>query len=352
MDIILMILYCTIVLGILVVIHEGGHYFASRAFGVRVTEFMIGLPGPNIGFRRHGTKFGVTAVPLGGYARVCGMEPGEESPYLRDTLAFVYSAGTVNMEDVSRTLDISDDDALAALDELVEWGSLEGPTKRDKYNTYRTPDAGKGHPAGEMRPVQDAQAFYESERKQQYRSLPFWKRCIILLAGPGVNLLFAIIVFVVIYSIVGFDVQNTDTGEITHMTVDPGRSISAGFNYIGQVFAAIINLFNPATAAQTVSDSTSIMGIAVLSKTAAEQGIESFTMFMAMLSVSLGLMNLLPIPPLDGGRFVVEIYQKIRRKAISVKALNYVSMAGMALFLLFFVVMLNQDVQRFIFGNW
>ena len=56
-----MILYCTIVLGILVVIHEGGHYLASRAFGVRVTEFMLGMPGPNIGFKKWGTKFGVGA---------------------------------------------------------------------------------------------------------------------------------------------------------------------------------------------------------------------------------------------------------------------------------------------------
>ena len=58
MDIVLMILYATIVLGFLVLIHEGGHYLAARAFGVRVTEFMLGLPGPNIG-RLHdmaGTK--------------------------------------------------------------------------------------------------------------------------------------------------------------------------------------------------------------------------------------------------------------------------------------------------------
>ena len=66
MDIVLMILYATIVLGFLVFIHEGGHYLAARAFGVRVTEFMLGLPGPSVGFTRAGTRFGVTAVPLGG----------------------------------------------------------------------------------------------------------------------------------------------------------------------------------------------------------------------------------------------------------------------------------------------
>lgn len=357
MDVLLMILYCTIVLGFLVVIHEGGHYLAARAFGVRVTEFMIGLPGPNIGFTRHGTKFGVTAVPLGGYARVCGMEPGEENPHLRDTLALVYARGTLNMEDVAHALGITNDEAYAALDELVEWGSICGPRKTDEYNTYRTPalfgkNVEQPYAEGDQRPVSDAQVLYDAERTQQYRSLPFWKRCIILIAGPGVNLLFAIIAFVIIYSVVGFDVQNTETGVVSHITVDPLRSIAAGFNYIGMVFVAIVGLFNPQTAADTVSNSTSIMGIAVLSKSAAEQGALSFTAFTAMLSVSLGLMNMLPIPPLDGGRFIVEIYQKISRRTISVRALNSISMAGVMLFVIFFVIMLNQDVQRFIFNNW
>ena len=213
-----MIVYCTIVLGVLVVIHEGGHYLMARAFGVRVSEFMVGLPGPNVGFKWHGTKFGVTAVPLGGYARICGMEPGEESPHLQDVLAFVHEHGTVNMEDVAQGLGISDDDALAALDELVEWGSITGPKKSDQYNTYRAPEVfGKNVERvdeGVARPVEDAAGFFESERSQQYRCLPFWKRALILLAGPGMNLLFTIVVVVIVYSVVGVDVQDAATGEI------------------------------------------------------------------------------------------------------------------------------------------
>ena len=137
MDIVLMILYVSILLGFLVFIHEGGHYLASRALGVRVTEFMIGFPGPGIGFTKWGTKFGVTCVPLGGYAKVCGMEPGEMSPHLESVLAAIYRRGTANMEDIAQDCGISNDDALAALDELVEWGSIQGPTKKDKFNTYR-----------------------------------------------------------------------------------------------------------------------------------------------------------------------------------------------------------------------
>jgi regulator of sigma E protease len=357
MDIVLMIIYCAIILGFLVLIHEGGHYLAARMFGVRVSEFMIGLPGPNIGFTRKGTKFGVTAVPLGGYARICGMEPGEESPHLADMIRCVFEHGTLNMEDASRELGITDDEAYAALDELAEWGTIEGPRKTDKYNTYRTyaVEGDASHPsfeAGEPHPLDDSQAFYESERRQQYRSLPFWKRSIILLAGPGMNILFTILAFVVIYSFIGVDMQNQNTGELTHIQVDPLKSLMAGFNYVGMVVVAIAGLFNPQTAADTVSNSTSIVGIAVLSKSAADQGAVSFTMFAAMLSVSLGLMNMLPIPPLDGGRFVVEVYQRIRRKAVGHKAMTSLSIAGIALFTLFFFFMLNQDVQRFVFGNW
>ena len=84
---------------------------AVRAFGVRVSEFMIGLPGPHIGVQRGETKFGVTAIPLGGYARVCGMEPGEMSPYLEAAMASVYARGTAVMEDVAADCGCTDDEA-------------------------------------------------------------------------------------------------------------------------------------------------------------------------------------------------------------------------------------------------
>ncbi len=165
------------------------------------------------------------------------------------------------------------------------------------------------------------------------------------------NLLFAMVAFIVIFSVIGMDLQ-LESGEVVHRTMSPLQSVQAGFVYIGMVVQAVAGLFNPATAAQTVSDSTSIVGIAVMSKTYFEAGVVAALQFMAMISVSLGVMNLLPIPPLDGGRFVVEVFQKLTRRLVSTRAMTYLSMAGMALFIGFFVIMLNQDVQRFILGNW
>ena len=134
-----MIVCAVISIGFLVFIHEGGHYLAARAFGVRVTEFMLGLPGPSIGFTKGETRYGVTAVPLGGYAKVCGMEAGPLQPHLQEALASLYRRGIANMEDVARDCGISDDEAYNALEELVEWGSVIGPSKADQYNTYRAP---------------------------------------------------------------------------------------------------------------------------------------------------------------------------------------------------------------------
>ena len=138
MDVVLMVLYIVIVLSVLVFIHEGGHFLAARAFGVRVTEFMLGLPGPNIGFTWCGTKFGVTAVPLGGYAKVCGMEPGPEDPHLEDALAFAYANGTVYADDVAEKMGITLDEAIEALYVLEEWGCLVGPKKTDEHNVFRS----------------------------------------------------------------------------------------------------------------------------------------------------------------------------------------------------------------------
>ena len=352
MDIILMIVYATLILSVLVFIHEGGHYLAARAFGVRVTEFMLGLPGPSIGFVWRGTRFGLTAVPLGGYAKICGMEGGDQSPYLKDVLTFTYTKGTVLMEDVALELGISNDDAYEALEQLSEWGSIIGPGKKDKFNTYRAPAVKGSYELGQNRSIEDPAAFFESEYKQQYRSLPFWKRSVILLAGIAMNLLFAILLFIVIYSIIGLDMQNPQTGEMVHIKLAVWDAVAGGFNAIAMTVSAVVGLFNPATAATTVENSTSIVGIAVAAKEYADLGFSQFLFFSAMISVSLGIMNLLPFPPLDGGRFVVEVFQKISRKVVQPRVLSYLSLGGLLLIGVFFVFMLNQDIQRFVFGNW
>ncbi len=369
MDIVFTIACAIVVIGILVLIHEGGHYLAARAFGVRVTEFMIGLPAPNIGFKVGQTKFGLTILPLGGYAKVCGMETGEASPHLEDTLGVVLKKGSATIEEVVEACSLTEEDAYEALEELVEWGTLVRPTRKDASQSYKIAEyiptkkekkiaqrLCQPEPAklaeGRPRDGVDVHDFFMREQAVQYRHLPFWKRSVILLAGIAVNLLFAVVAFIVVYSVIGVDVVHPQTGETVHIFATPWQSLQIGFGFIGMTFQAILSLFNPETAAQTVSESASIVGIAVMSGNYFSAGIAEGIFFMGAISISLGLMNLLPIPPLDGGRFLIEIIQKATRRDVPMRVLGAVSAAGMVLFLCFFVFMLNQDIQRFVFGNW
>ena len=81
---------------------------------------MLGLPGPRLSFKHNDTRYGVTCIPLGGYARVCGMEPGNMKAYLPEVLKYIHQNGSARISQVAHDLSISADAAEDALDELVE----------------------------------------------------------------------------------------------------------------------------------------------------------------------------------------------------------------------------------------
>lgn len=427
MDWFFVILYGVLMLTVLVVVHEAGHFLAARAFGVRVTEFMIGLPGPSIGFTRGGTRFGITPWLLGGYARICGMDMGEEDPLLADALAYVYRQGTTDALHLATGLDIDTDHAGDLLLTLSGWGSITTPKGTLTSETYiacaRAPFA-----KGEAREIEDPDVLLDEERKGTYRALACWKRVVCLAAGPAMNLLLAILIFILLYSVHGVyepdnhiyqivdgspaaaaglvagdqivavegvetdgwdalssqigsyqpgqtievtyvrDGRSADTPvtlmandagstamgfyadyQLVHLSI--GDSLGRSFSYIGLVAEAVGKLFVPATAIETLSESSSVVGIAFQAKSAASTGFLSFVLMGAALSVSLGLMNLLPLPPLDGGRLIVELVQRIRRRELSMKAYGILSAVGISAVMILFVYLLVQDVGRYVLGG-
>ncbi len=78
----------------------------------------------------------------------------------------------------------------------------------------------------------------------------------------------------------------------------------------------------------------------------AEAGIESFMSSMAILSINLGLMNLLPIPVLDGFALLAAIWEGIRRRPIPIRAKEYANMVGLAMLALLMVMALKNDITR------
>lgn len=399
---------------ILVVLHEGGHFVVARMFGVKVHEFMVGLPGPALRLHsRSGTIFGVTAVPLGGYVRIAGMEPGAEDEKLAAALAEVVRIGRVDAAGMAAHLDVDQGRAAAILFTLTDWGAIEAATDDDisyiPVIDYRS---------------ETPEDLLARARGVTYRGLSTFKRICVLSAGVIVNLVAAIAVFTFVLSIWGYYEPSLTISEVvaesaaanaglapgdtlvsldgTEFTewpaytnaiasLDPGDAVTIGFvregvtqettaelgkspeglaflgvgptvaavdlsvwtalkesvGWIGLVFVAIGNFFNPATFAVSVEGARSIVGISVEVQRAAEAGPLSYAWIVALLSLSLGAMNILPIPPLDGGKIALEIVERLAGRPIHRSVSVGLSVAGALLLFSFIGYVMYADVMRY-----
>ncbi len=448
-----------LLLSVLVFIHEGGHYVAARAFGMRVTEFFLGMPCKwrlSHKSRDHGTEVGVTPLLLGGYNRICGMdeEPGERAA---EVLAYVVAHGSVTAEELGQALNMDETDAFKVALALQDWASLnvreeklEVKDPEDLDWDYRIETVQRdanlltaydsGHDfslpgstqAGEPHAIGGTpQEFYEAEAGRTYLGKGFVARVVTLVAGPLVNIVFAFAMLIGCFSIGGIqttvnlpvvgsveegslaqaagvqagDVINTvggaevttweNMGDALHscmeagepfelsitrhdeevqIEVDPSQDTSGSglfgvdasvttyhpslsqsatlsWRYFTYSVSYVAKLFVPATTVEVVSQSTSVVGISVMASQAAETGADSFLFLMAAISLSLGIMNLIPIPPLDGGKLLIEIVQLVSRRRVPMKVQNGLSYVGLALAMLLFVVVLRQDIVRFVLGG-
>ena len=129
---------------------------------------------------------------------------------------------------------------------------------------------------------------------------------------------------------------------LTHLS--PLQSITVAQRYFSSTMEFIVNLFIPQHTLETISQSSSVVGISRFAAQAAERGLESFLMFCAMISMSLGCMNLLPIPPLDGGKALFEIIQAITRRPVSPKVQAVVLYIGLAFIGVIFLFALYNDI--------
>ncbi len=400
---------------LLVIIHEGGHFIAARAFGIRVHEFMIGLPGPALRHRskRTGIAYGVTAVPLGGYVRIAGMEPGEEDPLLAEALAAVSETGVMTTVALARALRISRDRASTLLTTLIDYGAVEELAD------------GQGHSALVTREeTEDAPQALDRIRARTYRGLPTWKRIVVLSTGVLFNLLTAVLIFTVTLTVWGYMVPSPTLDSIlkgsaaaeaglrpgdTILQVDRARvtdwegllaSIAArhpgdtvvltvarqaerlrltarlgsrrggaflgvgprlvqrrlaphvalweSLRWTGLVFVAIARFFDPRTFSAAVGDARSVVGISYEVADAARRGPIDYAWIVALLSLSLGVMNILPIPPLDGGKVALEMVERFRRRPMRRETSLAISAVGAVLLFSLIFYLMYADVMRYI----
>lgn len=442
-----------ILLSVLVFVHEGGHYLAARAFGVRVTEFFLGLPcRARLSFksRKVGTEIGVTPLLLGGYNRISGMEPATDE-LLAPCLSIVMREGRVAVADVACELGCDEERVYGLMATLVDWGSIrafydaalgEKPNQKTWPASFETlardarglTEYDRGHDFSLVGSTQagqpcdlglSADELLERERSHTYLGCGFLRRAAMLVAGPAVNVLLAFLLVVAVLmgrgvsvidsrpvlgaveedsiaqasglqaqdrvlSVAGvetptwsdvvtqlreriqdgsdFQLVVERDGQELALEVDlpEGQAVdaigveatvytyhpslteasAAAVGYAGQVAAYAAQLVMPQHTMEVLDQSSSVVGIAAMASEAASSGTWDFLNLAAAISMSLGFMNLLPIPPLDGGKILVEVIQLALRRELSLKVQNAISYVGLAFFLFVFVFVLRNDILR------
>ena len=197
-----------------------------------------------------------------------------------------------------------------------------GPTiwkkqgKETSYELKAIPMGGFVNMLGEEEPVEDDRAYNK-------KSIP--QRICILLAGGMVNIIFGIIVCTIVAaSVLGLKKGIAFTGEFLIQT----------FKGIGEIFLGKVK------AEQLVG----VVGISDM--VVSTRGLQEFAYMLAIISVSLGVTNLLPFPPLDGGKILLLLIEAIRRKPLKQNVEIGIQMAGFILLIGLSIFVTYNDITR------
>lgn len=393
-----------IALGVLILVHELGHFWASLALRMRPRRFYVGFPPAIWKTTRNGIEYGVGAIPLGGFVKIPGMHrpaPSdadgafaravEEAPGLAGPVGRLRGALATGDHPAAR-------DALAALGDAAASRSLSEPASR-------AVDKGVEEIGDALGP--DA-----------YWRAATWKRVAVIAAGPLANILLALVLFTGLFMtaagkatttvdevragspaaamglragdrITAIDGSPVSAGEISDRITASGgtplvvtvtrdgaevtlpatapeqmngayrlgfllagegvpflAAVGESFSLTGGVTREIVASLGRLVTGDGRDEISSPVGIVHGSSDAAKQGTESFLFVIGLISLSIALLNLLPLLPLDGGHIVFAVVEGVRKKTVRREVYERVSMVGIGLVLLLFFIGLSNDLGR------
>jgi regulator of sigma E protease len=348
------IISAIIVLGILVFVHELGHFIMAKRLGIGVITFSLGF-GPKLLGRRIGeTQYQIAAVPLGGFVKLIGENPEEEVK--EEDRARSFSAAPI----WKRSLIVAAGPffnfllAIALFSTINLFGVPSLPAKIGELSP--------GLPAEEAGLKKgDAVLSIDGEKVSKWDDLSR-----IIRGSNGKELTLQVKrneetfeVKVVPQSsktknLFGEEIQIFMIGiqpsdDVIIEKVNPVVALGMGFaqtwSGIKLTVVSIWKLIERVIPAKTIGGP---ILIAQLAGEQARRGLVSFALFMAILSINLGVINLFPIPILDGGHFVFLALEGILRRPISIRKMEIAQQVGLILIILLMVFAFYNDILRII----
>lgn len=412
-----------LVFGILVLVHEYGHYYFAKRAGILVREFSIGM-GPKIWWKRkNGTTYTVRILPVGGYVRLAGNDDEDEEELRPGTPVTLQ----LNDQDEVVTINASGKSTLfqgiplqLVASDLTDGLWIKGYVNGDEDNLKQYP---VNHDAVVIE--HDGTAVQIAPRDVQFRSASLPARMMTNFAGPMNNFILSLIVFIILgFTLAGVPTNSNQVGKVNSGSVaaqaglkagdqitrvnntqvknwtdlsanlsdKPGqrvrvtyvrnnhqktvtlvpKTVKQGKQKVGQIgiieqertgfkdrllfgwqqfvqagtliFAVLGHMF---THGFSLNDLGGPVAIYAGTSQATALGFNGVLNFLALLSINLGIVNLLPIPALDGGKLLLNIIEAVIRRPIPEKAEGIVTMIGFMILLILMIFVTWNDIQRY-----
>lgn len=351
---ILTIVLFILILGLIVLVHEGGHFLFAKLTGVHVYEFSIGM-GPLLfkKIAKDKTQYSIRAIPIGGYVSLAGEEISEEER--KKTKGQNLQDKTVFQRFLVMFMGVGNNFIFAFLVLLLMALIYGAPS-----TVPRISGVTEGYPAMEV----------GIEQGDVVTSIN----------GHKITFLDDISLYLAVENLskpVTFEVTKT-TGEKASYTLTPQKvkdekgndkyaigivlkaeqehgiinSISYAFKeeiaIFKQMFVVLGNLFTGGVKVNQLSGPVGIISIVDQTKKVGAAAILSLT---ALLSVNVGVINLLPFPAFDGGRILFLVIEKIKGSPVDAKLENTIHTIGFALLILLMIYVTWNDITRIIFKH-
>jgi regulator of sigma E protease len=348
-----------LVLGVLVFVHEMGHYLAARWRGVHVDAFSIGFGRPLLkGTDRHGTEWRLGWIPLGGYVKLHGQEqPGDASP---ETQAGWRRGHTFHEKSVaSRSIVVAAGPvanfALAILLFAGLFATVGQPVGGTGIGAVVEGSAAEraGLLPGDAILSLDGQQVTRFEQVQRYIQPRAGQPVAVAVTRDGAERSFTVVPEARdgIGGQVG--VLGIQGGAARFERLNPVSAVAAGAVQTAEItWLTLKGVGEMLVGQRSAQELGGPIRIAEVSGQAASLGIVPLINLMALLSVSLGLLNLFPIPLLDGGHLVFYAAEAIRGRPLPPRAQEYGFRAGFAVLISLFLFASWNDIANGPIGRW
>ncbi|KKT41127.1 RIP metalloprotease RseP [Candidatus Giovannonibacteria bacterium RIFCSPHIGHO2_02_43_13] len=351
-----------VILLVLVLSHEAGHFFSARAFGINVEEFGFGLPPRMFGIKsKKGILYSFNWLPFGGFVKITGEEGGETSDPTNFSAKPAWIRATVLASGIAMNLLL----AYIVFSIITGLGTYEAIDDKDAA-TY--PDAKvtiiqvlQNSPASEaalmegdqiLNVVSEANSLTPKniEEVQKFIANHKGKELLLMIKRNGNE-----------FTKIITPRKNPPEGEgpmgvalaLLHIKkaqwyLTPIEGAKLTWSATAATAEGFWGLIKSAFEKEDRKDLqiAGPVGIFNLTASARSMGITTLLTFLALLSINLAIINILPIPGLDGGRLFFVIIEAIRGKRISMQASSWIHGVGLAILIILMLAITFHDLSK------